>query len=399
MAVIPIKDREDWFDVVVYQRATSPGAKGKRVTRRVKGKRKAERLERDLTKARDEGRVIGTPPTLADFIARYHESRRHEVSAQTLHGYQSIATRYIAPDLGTLPLSAVTSTEVRAFYGRLVGRGLSAGTVAGVHRVLSMALKAAVDDRLTLTNPCQVARPPKSQTLTTREDERGLEPDEARRLLRDLRGTQVYVPAAVALATGVRRGEVLALKWEDIDIKRGELHVRAALEQVGKAVTRRDPKTERSRRTVPFGAQTAALLSAHLRAQNETRLRSRFFWRDEGYVFPSERITQSEDGGRVWTPDAFAQAWRRAINEVNGKRLGKYVLRGGKVEDFDPLVVGFHDLRHTCATIWLANGVRDEEVSRRLGHSSSVITRRVYSHVLRQESRDGVDATDALLGL
>lgn len=398
MSITPVKGRDGYYDVRVYERVTAPGEKPRPVCRRVKGKRNAERLERDLTTARDRGSKIGGVPTLAAYMDRYLTSRRREVTAQTLHGYRAVAERYIAPDIGRLPLPAIDPGTVRDFYGRLSDKGLAPASVAHVHRVLSLTLKSAmVEGRYITRNPCQVARPPKDDHQGTRDEERGLEQAEAQHLLRDLEGSDVYMPAAMGLSTGLRRSEMLALKWEDVNLKGRELHVTAALEQVGKTVTRRDPKTKRSRRSVPFGDAMTGLLDEHKREQAKMRLASPFFWTDEGYVFPSVRITQSQDGGRVWTPSAFSQAWRRAINEVNGRRLGEHAAAGGSVEEFEPLVVGFHDLRHTCATVWLRAGVRDEEVSRRLGHSSSVITRRVYSHATAEEVRDGVDATDALL--
>jgi len=398
LSITPVKGREGYYDVRVYERVEAPGEKPCPVCRRVKGKRNAESLERDLLKARDGGGKIGGVPTLAAYIDRYLTSRRREVTAQTLHGYRAVAARYIVPDIGRLPLPAIDPGTVRDFYARLSDKGLAPASVAHVHRVLSMTLKSAmVEGRYITRNPCQVARPPKDDHQGTRDEERGLQQDEAQRLLCELDGSDVYKAAALGLATGLRRSEMLALKWEDVDVKGRELHVTAALEQVGKTVTRRDPKSKRSRRSVPFGDNLAALLTSHRKQQNAARLASPFFWTDEGYVFPSVRITQSQDGGRVWTPSAFSQAWRRAINEVNTRRLGEHVAAGGTVEEFEPPVVGFHDLRHTCATLWLRAGVRDEEVSRRLGHSSSVITRRVYSHATAEEIRDGVDATDALL--
>jgi len=102
--------------------------------------------------------------------------------------------------------------------------------------------------------------------------------------------------------------------------------------------------------------------------------------------------------GRCWTPNAFAQAWRRARDIANGRLLGEYVAAGGDVQDFMPLTAGIHALRHTYATMQLRAGVRDEVVSRRLGHSSSLVTRSVYSHATAEEEREGVDVTDVALG-
>lgn len=395
MAVIPVKGRENVYDVVVYTRATDDAPR-KRITNRIEGKRLADKLERDLLHRRDEGLPIDKPQTLTAFMDAYIDSRANEVTGQTLAGYRAIADRYISPAIGRRRLPEITVTAVRKFYSELTARGLAPRSVSAIHRVLSMTLKAAMIDGLIPRNPCQVARPPK-QTDYDKPPERGLEPEAATELLKALDGTPVYAPAALALLTGLRRGEILALKWEDVDLASGELHVRAALEQVGSTVTRRQPKSERSARTVPLSLQAVAVLRRHRAEQDALRLKWGVFWVDEGFVFPSTRVTQSQNGGRVWTPAAFAQAWRSGMDQVNGQRLGKFVQAGGAVEDFDPWTIGFHDLRHTAATAWLKAGVRAEIVSRRLGHSSSVVTLNVYSHVLADERRDGVEVLDSLL--
>jgi integrase len=385
MAVIPVKGRDRLFDVVVWTKPTDDGPR-RRITYRIEGKTKARKRERELLTRRDKGLPLDKPQTLIEFMDEYLDSRRHEVTALTMAGYKAIAKRYIAPSIGKRRLPDVTVTVVRKFYSDLTERGLSPRTVAGVHRVLSMTLKAAMIDGLTSRNPCQVARPQKIDDFD-KPAERGLQPDEAKKLLKALEGTPVYAPAALALLTGVRRGEMLALKWEDVAVKwddresvTGDLHVRAGLEQVGSVVTRQAPKTARSTRTIPLSPAAIAVLRRHRAEQAALRLKWGVFWRDEDYVFPSPRVTQSQDGGRVWTPDAFAQAFRKAV----------------RAKDKD-LRVGFHDLRHTYATMLLAAGVRIEEVSRRLGHSSSVVTGNVYSHPLDDEHRDGVEVLDNLL--
>lgn len=395
MAVTPVKGREGFFDVVIWTRATEDSPR-RRVTRRVEGQRAAEKVERDLLHDRDHGKPLEKPLTLGEYATAYLDSRQHEVTAKTLQTYRDTVKWYIAPAIGKRSLSAVSVTTVRKLYGDLGARGLSASTVDGVHRVLSMIMRAAFEDDLIRRNPCRRAKP-KKDAGGGDEAERGLEPEDCKQLLAGLEGTAVYAPAALAALTGLRRGEVLALKWEDVDLDARDLRVTHALEQTRAAVTRQQPKTQRSRRVVPLTPSAVALLRRHKAAQDALRLSKGVFWQDEGYCFPSDLVTQSKNGGRVWTPDAFSQAFRKALRRASERRLGEFVAAGGAVEDFEPWSVGFHEFRHTAATTWLRSGVRVEVVSRWLGHANSAITLQVYSHVVAEERREGVEAVDSLI--
>lgn len=425
MSIKEAKGRAGWYDVRVYDRVQNPGERPRPVDRRVKGKTAAQNVERDLRNQRDRGSLVGRNATLSVYAAAWLHSRRAEVSRQTLHGYTTYVERYIDRHaIGAKRIGGIDVTTVTDFYADLLdgdGRDvtgedgsvtpaspISPETVRGVHRVLSMVLKRATVDGLLYVNPCAVAKPPKDDRDDGDEEEdveRGLDPIDARRLLTAMEGTEVVRAGNVALGTGLRRSEFLALRWRDVDFRAKELRVNGKLEQVGGVVERRAPKTRRSRRTVPFSdaietvlrAQKAWIAECKLAAARES------LWLDEGWVFPCLSVSMSKAGetlpaGRCWTPNAFAQAWRRARDVANGRLLGEYVAEGGEVEDFEPMSGGVHALRHTYATMQLRRGVRDEIVSRRLGHSSSLVTRKVYSHVTEDERREGVDVTDEALG-
>ena len=413
MAITPVKDREGWYDVTVWDRVTTVGQRPAKVSRRVEGLRAAEDLERRLKNERDRGSLTERRQTLGAYADRWLSSRRTEVSASTLDGYRRYVNEYVKRhDIGNMKVGEVDVTAVSNFYADVLERGsvgkpVAVATVAGIHRVLSMILKRAVVDGLLYVNPCTVARPPKDDSVDEEDDERGIDPEDARQLLtviEDVAPPAMYHLAAVALGTGLRRSELVGLKWPDVDLERGELIVRAKIEQVGGKVERRSPKTKRSRRTVPFGPRVNAMLRRQRRLIDEKRLRHSAdgLWVDEGYVFPAMKVSfqrngQRQPAGRVWSPNAVAQQWRYTIDRVNERRLGEWVAAGHEVADFEPLVLGIHDLRHAYATAQLAAGVRDELVSRRMGHSSSLITRRVYSHVLEDEKRDGLDVVDSLI--
>lgn len=421
MSVRELADRPGWYRVIVYDRVREPGARPKKTQRIVRGQRAAEKLERDMLRDRDRGSLAGRAQTLAEYADRYLAPRRAEVSRQTMHGYQSTVDRYIKPyPIGSLRLEAVDSTAVARFYADVLEQGarrrgvpIQPATVHGIHRVLSMILTRACDDGLLHRNPCRVAKPPKDNR--PQEDiEKGVDPEVARSFLEYAVDTPVYAIAAAALGTGLRRSELVAVRWQDVDFEASELSVTGKIEQVPGIVERLAPKSKRSRRKVPFGPAVAHVLRQQRALLAEMRLKflRDGMWVDEGWVFPALHVSADHGGnllpaGRVWTPSAFAQQWRHTRDEVNGRRLGEFVLAHEPIEteaelamvvaNFEPWTFTIHDFRHAFSSAQLAGDVRDEVVSRRAGHSSSAVTRKIYSHVLQSESRSGVDAADSFI--
>ena len=416
MSVTELKNRPGWYDVSVYDRVKTRGQKPEKITKRIKGQRAAEKVERDLLKLRDEGLLVVHAQDLNGYATRWLETRRSEVSRATLASYRRVLTRYVGRhDIGKMKVRDVDVTAVTGFYADLrergsVGAPISVETIRGVHRVLSMVLKRATVDGLVRVNPCTVAKVPKDDAVESLEDEEpGIDPESARAFVAAAKGTSIETISAIALGTGLRISELLGLKWDDVDFDAGALHVRGKLEQVDGVIERTALKTKRSRRDVPFDAKVAAVLKQQKRIIAEARLRLQKdgWWieeeQDEHWVFPTLYISFTHDGdllpaGRWWAPDSFQKTWRRGVHHANEVALTEYVLGGGKVENFEPpWDHGIHAHRHAFATGLLAGGVRIEVVSRRLGHSSSLVTLRVYSHVLTTEQREGVEVADGLL--
>lgn len=411
MSVTEVPGREGWFDVVVYDRVSAPNKRPAKVAKRVKGQRAAERVERELLRDRDRGSLVERRGTLAAYADRYLASRRAEVAKATLNGYQGTVDRYVKRHaIGDMRLSDIDATAVAAFYADLLERGsvgspVATATVRKVHRILSMILKRAVVDGLVNVNPCTVVKVPKANEAAD-DNERGVDPAIASEYVATVRdhGMPTGPVAAVALGTGLRLSELLALRWADIDLDASELHVTGKIEQVPGSLRRTATKTTRSTRTVPFGPAVAAVLAAQKRRIAALRLAApEGTWIDEGWVFPRRSLRVERDGtvnpaGAVWSPHSFLHEWRRDRRLANEIRLAEYAEAGGSVEDFTPPYdFGIHALRHAYGTAQLAAGVRVEVVSRRLGHASSLITLSVYSHVMTTEVRDGVDVADSLL--
>jgi integrase len=379
------------FDVAVWY--VGDDGQRHRMTRRVAGRAAAKQVEREFLTARDQGERLGKAPTLDQWAALYFKRRRRKVTPRTMEGYRFVLRAYLAPTLGKRPLTAITKSMVDGLETDLLDRGLSAGTVRAAHRVLGLLLQGALADGLVRVNVVRLVDPPKADS-----PERGIEPDEAKRLLAGLEGTALHAPVALAALTALRRGEILALRWADVDFEAAELHVRAALEQVGQAVEFKEPKSKRSIRVVPLTPAAIALLRRHRAEQDAKRLELGPAWTDQGLVFPRQDATQRFDAGRVWAPHDFSTAFRTAQLNLEARRLGEFVAAGGAVEDFEPKVLGLHETRHLALTSWLKAGIRIEVVSRWAGHSDSTITARVYSHTHEDEQRPaGLDAVDEVI--
>ena len=293
---------------------------------------------------------------LADYMMVWldgHASLR--VSPRTLEGYRGNVERYIIPLLGGLRLSQLTPARVRAFEARLLAeggvrvRGLSPNTVGHVHRVLSMALGEAVRSGVLASNPAGGVRPPSM----VRKEFMSLDWDELHRFLSSISAPFLRSFVLLAVQTGLRRSEVLGIRWGDIDWAASRLSVRRALIRMrAGALDVRPPKSRRAR-VVALMPESVSLLGALREESMEAGLPHGPF----DYVFCGP-------GGAPVDPDSVTQSFRRAASRAG-------------LEGFR-----FHDLRHTHASLLMSENVHPKVVSERLGHSDVVITLNLYSHVL-----------------
>jgi integrase len=208
----------------------------------------------------------------------------------------------------------------------------------------------------------------------TREEIHLLSPEEARRLLEAASGDRLETLYILAIATGLRQGELLALKWEDVDLERGVLCVRRTLTRVGGKVSIEEPKTKKSRRSVNLTTAAVEALQVHLSHQLEEMERMGSLYRPGGLVFANE------SGGIINPSNLRNRSFARLL-----KRAG--LSRGTR----------FHDLRHTCATLLLSRNVNPKIVSEMLGHSTIAVTLDIYSHVLPTMQESAVRAMEDAL--
>jgi integrase len=328
-------------------------------------KRQADlELARLVTADASGSSVDPSKVTVAEFLDRWERDwAKGNVSPKTLERYSEILRKHVRPNIGATALQKLRPAALADLYGRLHREGgrkvkgearpLNPRTVGHIHRVLHRALSHAAQWGLVLQNVADVVDPPR---VTTGEVQI-LRDEQVGELLKKLRGSPVYDVAALGVATGMRRGEMLALRWRDVDFDRALLRVEQSLEATKAGLRFKPPKTKHGRRTITLPGAIVTMLRAKWAQQQEQRLALGL-----GRA-PDEALVFSDVEGAPVHPDSVSSAWIRAMRSL--KRTG----------------ITLHALRHTHASQLIAAGVDVMTVSRRLGHGSPVITLAVYGHL------------------
>jgi len=312
-----------------------------------------------------------TRQTVREFLEAWlRDWARTSVGPRTFETYSRVVRRYVVPVLGEVPLAKFGPQHLQRLYRPLIEAGHTR-TALLVHATLHRALGFAVRWNLLARNPADLVDAPKHRY----GEMQALDAEQARRLLEAARGERLEAVYVLALACGLREGELLGLKWEDLDLKEGVLHVRRTLAWVDGGPRFLEPKTEKSRRTVVLPAVALAALKKHRARQAEERLTLGDAWAYPDLVFTT----------RIGTPLAKSDFIRRDFKRL----LAKAGL---------PPSVRFHDLRHTFATLTLAGGADLKAVQAALGHARLTTTADTYAHVLAEQKRRVARLMDELLG-
>jgi integrase len=347
---------------------------GKRVRRSVTGRTRAEVRDRldALRRSLDGG--LTPPParlTVGRFLADWLEVAAPKLRPRTLESYASHVRLHIAPAIGAVPLSKLGPTDVQRLLDGLSAGGLSPQTVAHVRATLRRALGQAERWGQVSRNVAKLVDPPRIETVPVNP----LTGPEVRTFLEASRTSRFYPLWVTAIATGLRSGELRGVRWADIDMDAGLLQVRGAIGRVDGHLELVEPKTARSRRTVPLPAIAVDALREHRRRQLTDRLLAGARWQGERWgdlVFPTVVGTPFHDSTLVhrFHVDLAAAGIRR-------QRL--------------------HDLRHAAASLMLAQGVSARVVMETLGHSTIAVTMNTYAHVLPAAQRDAADRMQEVL--
>jgi integrase len=333
----------------------------------VKGTKKEARAElrRRLDRPTTAGKI-----TVGQWLELWLETVRQEVSPKTHERYTELVQNFLVPALGSVPLAKLGPLQVQPVYnswaigGRLDGKpgGLAPRTRHHLHRVLKSALSRAVADQLLLQNPLDRRRwLPKVE----RQPMTILTPEQSQQLLGDLRHTRMYWPTLLALTTGMRRGETLALKWKNVDLKAGVVRVVESLEETrpekGRATLRFKPPKSGHRRAVTLPKFALEELRKLKGEQGEELM-------GLGVRQTGESLVCGRWDGAAMVPESLTHEFSRLVGSLG-------------------LKVTFHGLRHSHTSHLLKTGAHPKIVQERLGHSTIAITMDLYSHLM-----DGMEA-------
>jgi integrase len=374
-----IRERSSGSFELRYSLGINP-ATGKRRTATVslRGSRKdAEKELRRLLRALDTGEHVNPSRiTARAWLETWLDAIRQEVAPRTAERYGEIVYNFLTPALGNLQLVKLTPAHIQeahnrwAASGRLDGKegGLSPRTRRHIHRILSSALARAVEQQLIARNPCDVFR--KRLPKVERKEMATLTAEQSARLLDAVRHSHIYWPVLIALATGARRGEVLAIRWRNVDIDRGMIRIVESLEQTKAGLRFKPPKTDRAR-AVALPSFAVEELRRLKRVQAESLLIL-------GVRQTGDTLVCARRDGEPLQPQSLTHEFPRFL---------------ARLKDFPR--VRFHDLRHSHATQLLLAGVHPKVAQERLGHSTVTTTLDLYSHVTATMQEDAAGRVDA----
>jgi integrase len=348
---------------VVLDVGKDPDGKRRQLWRTVCGKKKtAHSALAALIREVETGTTVDSARiSLSEYLETWLASIRTRVAPSTWERYRIAVRHNILPTLGNVYLRNLRPMHIQKLYGGLLegrgcshGRPLSARTVHHVHVILGGALREAERLQLLARNPVVHVKPPRPAD----REMIALNEHQAVALLNAAKNKRLYIPILLALTCGLRRGEILGLQWQDVDVDSGRLSVRRVLTRAANKIYFKEPKTRKSNRTVAMSSLTCNALRLHRGSQAADHEALGTKPHDHDLLCPGV-------DGSPWHPAAFADAWERFASKV--KDLPR---------------IRFHDLRHTHATLLLRANFPAKVVSERLGHATAAITLDVYSHVL-----------------
>lgn len=313
--------------------------------------------------------VANERQTVGQFLVLWLENTvKPSVRFSTSKGYESKIRTHLLPALGSIPLTKLTPQRLEAFFNKKLADGLAPQTVQHLRAILRAALNDALKWSLVARNVAALVDGPR----VPHTEIQPFSPEEARALLDAAEGHRLGALFSVAIAVGLRQGEALGLRWHDVNLEEGTLSVHFALQRVSGEFKLVEPKTRKSRRTIALPDTAVAALRSHRTSQFEEKLAAGSLWEETGLVFTTPN-------GRPLQGQNVTRSFQQLLSQVGLRRQR------------------FHDLRHACASLLLAQGVHPRVVMETLGHSQIGLTMNTYSHVIPALQREAAASMDAVL--
>lgn len=315
--------------------------------------------------------ATGSNVTMQDYLDSWLEdTHKPTVRLSTYLNYRKLLNNYLIPGLGKVILQKLTAPRVQAFYSKKLQEGLSPKTVTNIHGVLHKALDNAVKWNILARNVCDAVTPPR----IPRQELTFLTQEQAQTLLREVKAHKLEALLTLAITTGMRRGELLALRWQDINFDQRTIQVKRSVSyhQVYGYVES-EPKTARSRREILLPAFVIEVLLRHQKQQAEQQHEAGSTWVNKGLVF-------ANPWGDYYSPSTMVKAFGRFLASIGLPHMR------------------FHDLRHSAATILLTMKVHPKVVQEILGHSQITTTMDIYSHAMPSMQSDATEQWESTFG-
>lgn len=337
---------------VTVEGVRGPNGERKRFSKTLPTKKEAQAAELNMLNQLNNGGIQkAITMTTEDWVNTWLSMYNPDIEATTRRSYREKLDNYIIPMLGPIPLNNLDANSIQTMVKAMSNRGLAPRTIKNTITNLNSAMKKAIELRMISYNPCSGVVLPKIEAYNaTVYDQR-----EIQIALNAATGTDIYLLVLLGLSVGLRRGELDALKWHNIDLEKGLIHIvenRVCIK--GKVIVKK-PKSKSSFRTLAIGPEICDILRKAKEEHEERRAYYGTAFNDEDYVIYYKN-------GKPYHPDSLTQKWDRFMAKHNLKHIR------------------LHDLRHTCATTMVENNVDPRTVKDRMGHASMRTTFDLYVH-------------------
>lgn len=364
------KDKTVSYQLIVETSRDITTGKRERQYKTLKGctKKQAEAELRRLIAEVEAGSPLTTASIkLSAWMDEWLNTYVINVEATTKAGYEEKIRNYIKPEIGHIPVNALNTHSVQKWVNDLSqNKGLASKTIKNAYQNLNAAMKKAVELKMIASNPCAHVVLPKAQ----KKDLEVYTADEIKQILNLAKGTDFYLSLLLLTTLGLRRGELAGLRWNDIDLKEGTIIIRNTIVTVNGKPAEKAPKSQAGNRTLSIGNDLLQILKTE---------RLNYFNSFATTTFNATGYVIHKEDGTPYNPDSITQKWERFCERNNLRKIR------------------LHDLRHSCATLMIANGVDVKTVQHRLGHADISITMNTYAHCTPQMDKAAAEKIDTAI--